>query len=96
MKIKKLLAVMLVLVLLATLAFVVVACDKKPTQDVEPEDDEPTKVDMIELQDPDDGVNHNKSIIYVTALFGGGLFTVAISGCLTVFVSELVLDYLIK
>ena len=74
MKIKKLLAVMLVLVLLATLAFVVVACDKKPTQDVEPEDDEPTKVDMIELQDPDDGVNHNKAIIYVTALFGGGLY----------------------
>ncbi len=32
----------------------------------------------------------------VAAFFGRGLFTVALSGCLTVFVSELVLDYLIK
>ena len=74
MKFKKLLAIFLALVIAATVAFALVACDKKSPEEAAHEEEEPEIVDWIEQQDPDDGVNHNKAIIYVTALFGGGLY----------------------
>ena len=77
MKLKRILAIILVLVIAASTVAVFVACNKKDgdSQDIVIIDDDDDRiVDKIEQLDPDDGVKHKKAIIYVTALFGGGLY----------------------
>ena len=77
MKTKRILAIFLVLLLVAALLATFVACAKKSTDPTESEiidDDDEKIVDKIEMADPDDGVKHKKAIIYVTALFGRGLY----------------------
>jgi|GEM_PF-807961 len=77
MKTKRILTIFLVLLLVAALLATFVACANKSADPNESEiidDDDEKIVDKIEMADPDDGVKHKKAIIYVTALFGGGLY----------------------
>ncbi|MBQ9276395.1 MAG: alpha/beta hydrolase [Clostridia bacterium] len=68
------------LVLVLVLSIGLVACDKKdsspstPVQPVDPvnDDPQPTVVDLDPNYDPNN--HHKNAIIYVTALFGGGLY----------------------
>ena len=65
----------LALVVILSLSIVLVSCNKKDTPDPTPVTPTPPTPTPVVDPDPGDGTpEHDKAIIYVTALFGGGLY----------------------